>query len=137
LNHRADDRGEQLRRSLTGEEWNPVLAVLAGGMVGSLARTVVSRAVPLAAGAFPVATLSVNLVGSFCLGVVLARRAGQLSIHFWAIGVFGSFTTFSAFSFEVFELLDIGAVAVAAGYVAASLLGGLCAAVVGLRVGRP
>jgi CrcB protein len=88
---------------------------------------------------FPVATLAINLIGSLLLGLYLARRqrslAGRLSVPFWGIGVFGSFTTFSAFSVEVVQLLGHREVGPALGYVAASLVGGLLAAVVGQRIG--
>jgi CrcB protein len=81
----------------------------------------------------------VNLIGSFVLGLYLARweravsRSG--SLRFWAIGVLGSFTTFSAFSVDVVRLLDAGRLAAGGAYVAVSLIGGLVCAVAGLRVG--
>jgi CrcB protein len=83
--------------------------------------------------------LAVNVSGSFLLGLYLSRRersaGGPWSLQFWAIGVLGSFTTFSAFSLEVVQLLAEGHSGTAAGYVAASVLGGIFAAAVGQRIG--
>lgn len=112
-------------------------AVLMGGLVGSATREAVAR---LAAWPdFPVATLIVNLVGSLLLGIYLARRehrrAPGWSLQFWAIGALGSFTTFSAFSLDVVRLLDGGRAGVALAYVVASIVGGVCLAVFGRRLG--
>jgi CrcB protein len=113
--------------------------VLGGGLLGSAARGVIAVAVPTPSGGFPVATLIVNLAGSFLLGFYLARReravSARWSLRFWAIGALGSFTTFSTFSLEVFQLIEIGHVPVALGYVGASTLGGLAVALIGDRVG--
>jgi fluoride exporter len=113
----------------------PWMAVMAGGLVGSCARLGVAEL--LGATTFPWAAVAVNLGGSFLLGLYLARRerAVESSIPFWAIGVFGSFTTFSVFSLDVVRLLDGGRPALAGGYVAASLIGGLAFALLGERVG--
>lgn len=114
-----------------------LLAVAAGGVVGSAARTGVEAWV--GGGEFPVAVLVVNLVGSFLLGFYLSRRertvSGETSLHFWAIGALGSFTTFSTFSVELVVMLEAGDATTAASYLAASILGGLIAAVMGLRIG--
>lgn len=113
--------------------------VLGGGLLGSTVRGIVATLAPITLGAFPVATLFVNLTGSFLLGLFLARReravAPRWSLRFWAIGALGSFTTFSAFSLEVFQLIETGELAVAFGYLVASLLGGLAAALAGERLG--
>lgn len=115
-------------------------AVAAGGLAGSAARAGLATAFPSVPAAFPTVTLAVNLGGSLLLGYYLARRqrsvAARWTLPFWAIGVLGSFTTFSAFSVEVVRLLDAGAAWPAAGYVAASTLGGLAAVVLGQRLGR-
>ena len=85
------------------------------------------------------AALVVNLVGSFLLGLYLARReravAAESSIPFWAIGVLGSFTTFSAFSLDVVYMIDAGRGLVACGYVVVSVIGGLTVALFGERLG--
>lgn len=113
--------------------------MLGGGLLGSAAREVIETAVPSGSAEFPVATLIVNLLGSFLLGFYLARReravSARWSLRFWAIGALGSFTTLSTFSLEVFRLIDIGHLSTAVGYVFASTLGGLAVALIGDRVG--
>ncbi|MEX2623598.1 MAG: CrcB family protein [Acidimicrobiia bacterium] len=111
----------------------------AGGFVGSAVRSGIGLWVPTPRGAFPAGVLAVNLGGSFLLGLYLSRRersvGGRWSLQFWAIGVLGSFTTFSAFSLDVVHLLADGHPWTAAGYVTASVMGGLAAAVAGQRIG--
>jgi CrcB protein len=115
------------------------MAVLGGGLVGSAARTLIGNVLPTTPGAFPVATLMMNLIGSLFLGVYLARRERaatvRWSLQFWAIGVLGSFTTFSAFSLDVVHLLDANRPTPALGYVTASVIGGLLLALTGQRLG--
>ena len=120
--------------------WVGPLAVLAGGLVGSASRYLAISVSPWeSAGGFPVAILIINLVGSLLLGFYLVRREravqARWSLQFWAIGVLGSFTTFSAFSVEVFQLVESNQSLTALAYVAASMIGGLAAAVLGARVG--
>lgn len=80
-----------------------------------------------------------NLVGSFLLGLYLARRERAVSrrgsLQFWAIGLLGSFTTFSAFSVDLVRLLEAGRAGAAGVYLLSSICGGLLAAMLGLRVG--
>lgn len=127
-------------RPTTAVRTPPLLAVAAGGVVGSAGRVLVAEITRSQAGGWPVSTLAVNLVGAFLLGAYLARRqraiTGPWSLELWAIGALGSFTTFSGFSFEVVELLEAGRPSIAVGYVAASVIGGLAAASVGDIVGR-
>jgi CrcB protein len=114
--------------------------VLGGGLLGSGARAAIGLAIPGAAGGIPVATLIVNLSGSFLLGFYLVRRQRAVStgwaLQFWAIGALGSFTTFSTFSLEVFRLIEIGQLTLAVVYVLASTLGGLTLALLGDRLGK-
>ena len=110
-----------------------------GGLVGSAARAAVGMMTPATEGEFPTGVLIVNVLGSFLLGLYLARReravGGPASTAFWAIGVFGSFTTFSAFSVDLVELLTTGRGLVAVSYVSLSVVGGLALAQVGRRIG--
>lgn len=99
----------------------------------------VDTAIPTVEGGFPVGVLTVNLVGSFLLGLYLARRErsveGPATLRFWAIGLLGSFTTFSAFSLDLLVLLQAGRVVASSIYLLASVAGGLTLALVGHRTG--
>lgn len=119
--------------------WPAVAQVAAGGLIGSAARGVVDTTIPTVEGGFPVGVLTVNLVGSFLLGLYLARRErsveGPATLRFWAIGLLGSFTTFSAFSLDLLVLFQAGRVVASSIYLLASVAGGLTLALVGHRTG--
>ena len=116
-----------------------VLAAL-GGAVGALARWGLTLALPRTSGHWPWATLVVNLAGCLLLGVLLgaleALRPDDVRVRaLLGTGVLGGFTTFSAFAVEVVDLVGAGSVLVAAGYVVASVAGGVLAVGLGLRAG--
>jgi CrcB protein len=117
-----------------------VLAVLAGGIVGTTLRLSVDVLLPHGGGEFPIGTFLVNLVGSFVLGVLVAR-AWPVAPEWLRVGLgpglLGSFTTFSALAVSAVELTSAGMGVVAAVYVAASIVGGITAAALGIRLGAP
>lgn len=91
-----------------------VLAVAAGGALGSVLRLWLTNGVNAIAGrVFPYGTLAVNVLGCLAMGwlfVAFAERSGEdgwLRAGLLA-GVLGGFTTFSAFSMETFHLLEQG-----------------------------
>ncbi|MEO5534520.1 MAG: CrcB family protein [Pseudolysinimonas sp.] len=117
-----------------------LIAVLIGGAIGTGLRLLVDTLLPHGGTAFPIGTLIVNVVGSFLLAVLVARvwpvapgwvRAGL------GPGLLGSFTTFSALAVSTVELTVEGVGATAVLYVAASIVVGLAAAGLGLRLGAP
>ena len=115
-----------------------VLAAL-GGVLGALARAGIAELLPRHPGGWPWATLLVNLIGCLLLGALLAvlaarRASGERIQVFLGTGVLGGFTTYSAFALEVTDLVGAGRPAVAAGYVAVSVLGGVLAVAAGVRV---
>ncbi len=91
-----------------------VLAIAAGGAVGSVLRYWMSTWVhSLAGGDFPYGTLAVNVVGCLLMGFLFALFIDRLSSDSIVraavlIGVLGGFTTFSSFSIETFNLLEEG-----------------------------
>lgn len=120
-----------------------LLLVGAGGAVGAVLRhlvTVLVGGTGAAGGAFPVATLIVNGVGSFALGLVaalLSREAvDPMHKHLVAVGLLGALTTFSTFGLETVQLLEQGHASKAAGSVLANVTLALAAAWCGLRIGR-
>ncbi len=112
-----------------------LLVVALGGAIGSSARYLVNIAVPRLMGhGFPYATMVVNVLGSFLMGVlvvVLAHKGGTRFAPFLMTGLLGGFTTFSAFSLDAVKLWEAGQTASAAGYV----LGSVGLALVGLFAG--
>lgn len=117
------------------------LAVVAGGIVGTLARWSVGEIVSSPPSGFPWATLIVNVTGAFALGavgVILIERVtyvGNLRT-FLAIGLLGSYTTFSAMSVEGVRLIDSHRLGLAAGYWLATLVLGQLAGLLGMWSGR-
>lgn len=115
------------------------LSVAAGGAVGAWLRFVAGRLI--GANPFPYATLSVNVLGSLAMGLLagwLARHgeSGEPWRLLLGVGVLGGFTTFSAFSLELALMIERGAMAQAATYVALSLLGGVGGLFAGLALAR-
>ncbi|MCL4169229.1 UNVERIFIED_CONTAM: hypothetical protein GTU68_027362 [Idotea baltica] len=88
---------------------------------------------------FPIAIITVNVIGSFLMGmfVVAAAHKGLTNLSpFVMTGLLGGFTTFSAFSLEAVTLMERGQIAAAGVYVALSVglsLGGL---MLGLLIAR-
>ncbi|MEO1704135.1 MAG: fluoride efflux transporter CrcB [Pseudomonadota bacterium] len=103
--------------------------VALGGAVGSVLRALVGMSV-----AFPLGTLTVNVLGSFVIGLAWAAgidRSGPL-FPFLVLGLLGGFTTFSTFSLDTLRLMQDGQVAGAVAYVLGSVTLSLLAALAGL-----
>jgi len=121
---------------------NMILAVAAGGALGSVARYVVTSAAGAWWGAaFPWGTLAVNVIGSFAMGALvelfaLAWSPGAELRAFLTVGILGGFTTFSAFSLDIVILIERGQTALAVAYVGASVLVSVVALMAGLRLFR-
>ncbi len=118
-----------------------ILATL-GGALGSGTRHLVNIGITRALGpAYPWATLTVNVVGSFLMGflvdMIMRRFGGSPEMRtFLATGILGGFTTFSAFSLDISNLLGRGEAATALGYVVASVAISLLALYAGLALSR-
>jgi CrcB protein len=118
------------------------LHVALGGAIGSVLRYQLGRGMThwlgaQAVTAFPWATLAVNLLGSFAMGLLagfLARhgQGGEQWRLLVGVGLLGGFTTFSAFSLELMVLVERGQAAQAFIYAAVSVLAGLSALYLGL-----
>ena len=88
---------------------------------------------------FPLGTLLVNIGGAFVLALLVARfwsRAPEWLRAGLGVGLLGSFTTFSAVMVSLVEHATSGLWMMAAAYLSLSLVLGLIAAAIGLRVGR-
>jgi len=113
------------------------LLVGAGGAIGSMVRYAAYLFVGTKS--FPFATLTVNIIGSFIIGLVLAFSLKDESFLnnwklFLATGICGGFTTFSAFSAENVVLLQNEKYLLALSYILVSIITGIAAAWFGFSV---
>ncbi len=137
-----------LSQTPTGAQWlqlsgspNSLLLVGLGGFIGSVARYTLSGAVMhhAAGWRFPLGTFLVNVAGCLAIGLLagLTESRGLFSADarlFVFTGVLGGFTTFSAFGFESIALARRGELAVAALYIVLSVVVGLAAVWLGVRL---
>jgi CrcB protein len=118
------------------------LYVAVGGTLGVLARYGMQVGLyTIAPRGFPYATIVVNVVGCFVIGVVMAaaNERGVISPDLRLLlttGFCGGFTTFSTFTYETIALFSNGEAMYAILYSGCSLLLGFAATVAGLVVGR-
>ncbi len=113
------------------------LLVALGGAIGSVLRY--STSLLFTVKDFPVATLIVNIIGSFVIGIVIAFSIkDQQFLNNWkvflATGICGGFTTFSAFSAENIMLLQNGKYNLALLYSIISVIAGMAAAWLGYKL---
>ena len=113
-----------------------ILVVGAGSFVGGAARYLVSLAMKGVSKGFPGATLTVNLVGCFLIGLlwgVFSKNGSEGSnwALFLTVGLCGGFTTFSTFSKEALVMLQAGNIWGFAGYVSISVIAGIALVALG------
>ena len=102
------------------------IAVAIGGALGAMGRFAMSTWVFQINHRFPWATLTVNVLGSFLMGIlfVVIVERGALSMEMRSllmIGFLGAFTTFSTFSLDALGLWQNGHLFLALLYVLASV----------------
>lgn len=119
-----------------------LLYVALGGAIGASLRHLVNLASLRWLGPnFPWGTATVNIVGSFAMGLfieILTRRLGgsqELRLLI-ATGLLGGFTTFSAFSLDIANLWERGAVSSAFLYATGSVVLSIAALFAGLAMAR-
>jgi len=103
-----------------------------GGFIGTVLRYLLGQFIHARIGPpFPFGTLTINIIGSFVIGLVFAASEKGMIDQDWrlflAVGICGGFTTFSAFSLETLNLLRGGYTLYAFSYVTASLALGFLA----------
>ena len=118
-----------------------VSLVALGGAIGAACRYLMGVGVMRLTGPadFPVAVLSVNVIGSFLMGVFVVAAAQKGLTHlspFIMTGILGGFTTFSAFSLEAVTLMERGQIAAAGTYVALSVVLSIGGLMLGLWIAR-
>ena len=103
-----------------------LLAVALGGALGAVARYKTIGWVGHVTGhGFPWGTLTVNVVGSFLMGVLIEAGALRQFLTpelraFLAVGALGAFTTFSSFALDVATHWQRGEILETGVYIAAS-----------------
>jgi len=119
-----------------------ILSIAAGGAVGAVLRFWVSNGVYLVLGrGFPYGTLAVNVIGSLLMGLLYVFLLERMTVGpelrgLLLIGLLGSFTTFSTFSIETLNLIEQADYFKAALNMLISVFACVCAAWIGLNVGR-
>lgn len=117
-----------------------LIYVALGGALGAVARYLTGMAAVRVMGhGFPWGTLTVNIFGSFLMGVLVVALAELSATRFAPLlmtGLLGGFTTFSAFSLDAVALYERGAIGLAAGYVGMSVVLSLLALAAGMILSR-
>lgn len=118
----------------------PIFCVATGGAIGALLRYGLVQVVQhFSPTSFPAGTMLVNILGSFIMGLMMAKLLQQDSESarlFFITGVLGGFTTFSAFSWDALGLLQRGAFCSAAFYVGGSVILSLAAVAAGFALAK-
>ena len=116
------------------------LIVGVGGAVGSMLRYAVQKFFQAqTAAAFPTGTLLVNIAGCFLIGILWSLVSRSLTWNdemklLLMTGFCGGFTTFSAFTLEGIGLLKENRTVLFVIYLTASIVGGLLATFIGIRI---
>ena len=123
------------------ETWYQVAVLSLGGVLGVNARywlgVVISRWV---GSQFPWATFTINVTGSFAIGlctVVLSRWLPHPHARLLVVvGFLGGYTTFSSYSLESLTLWERGEHGLCLTYMVGSVVAGFVAVVLGTMVGQ-
>jgi fluoride exporter len=123
------------------ERWYQVAALSVGGILGVNARYWLGVVINRWTGAqFPWATFSINVSGSFSIGllsVLLARWLPHPHARLLVVvGFLGGYTTFSSYSFESLALWERGELGLCMAYMGGSVAAGFAAVVLGTALGR-
>lgn len=119
-----------------------LLLIAMGGAGGALCRyTLMNLIGVLSHNKFPLGTLAVNVIGSFCIGIMYVIIVEKVALHpDWRhiaiVGFLGAFTTFSTFSLETITLLENAQLGTALLYVLASIVCCVLAAWIAIVITR-
>lgn len=118
-----------------------LVAIAAGGGLGAVARHELELTFPAGNGSIPWTTLAIDVSGAFLLAVLVVFVVDRWSPMehvqpFACVGFCGGFTTFSTFMVEVVLLARDGHVMTGALYVTMTVVVGVVAVLVGIRVAR-
>jgi fluoride exporter len=120
--------------------WRDCLLVGFAGALGCMLRFLISRGIQTPSARFPAATLTANLLGCVLIGVLLqAHRHGWVSDRsklVLGVGFLGGLTTLSAMSLETIDAWEKGNLSQGLAYLVITVVGGLLAVALGIRVLR-
>jgi fluoride exporter len=118
-------------------EIRSLVCVGAGGLIGTVLRYLIMNAAYALAGQLTVfATLTVNIIGSFAIGILhgYSQYLSTDSKTFLMAGVLGGFTTFSTFALDSVTLADKTTMMLSASYIAASVIFSILAVLAGMAL---
>jgi CrcB protein len=123
------------------ETWYRVAVLSVGGVLGVNARFWLGVAINRwTSSQFPWATFTINITGSFAIGLctaVLARWLPHPHVRLLVIvGFLGGYTTFSSYSIESLTLWERGERGLCLTYLLGSVVAGFAAVVLGTILGR-
>lgn len=107
-----------------------ILAVGAGGFIGSVLRYLISL-IPITENlVFPIKTFMINIVGCFLIGLIALSLIKNMELSpqmllFLKVGLCGGFTTFSTFALETTDLIKAGHISTAFLYIILSVFIGI------------
>ena len=109
-----------------------ILAVGAGGFVGSVCRYLIGFIPISETMIFPIKTFMINIIGCIAIGAIVAWATKDTEVNphlllFLKAGVCGGFTTFSTFALESSDLIKGGHTGLALLYMAGSVVAGIVA----------
>ena len=128
----SDIRPPRIHTSVLG-------AVAGGGAIGAVARWALAEGLPHDRAEFPWATFVTNVVGCLLIGVLMVLVVERwperrLVRPFVGTGILGGFTTFSTYTVDTRTLLAADRGGLAAAYLLGTVVAGLLAVVLGLRL---
>jgi CrcB protein len=121
-------------------KWVLIGLVAFGSALGGTFRFLLADLINMFVRGFPLATLTINVLGSFLIGVffVYCSRSMHQEVlrAFLMVGLMGGFTTFSSFSLETLTLFEEGKFLLALLYIGSSFLLGLIGVYLGVTLMR-
>ncbi|MFT9847032.1 fluoride efflux transporter CrcB [Aneurinibacillus sp. REN35] len=112
-----------------------IVWVALGGFFGAISRYAAVQWIDRRMhSAFPYGTMTVNLLGSFLLGLLYGWDVDRQLTLLLGAGFLGSFTTFSTFAYETVQLQEKGKRKEIVVYISISVLLGILAAALGLWI---
>jgi fluoride exporter len=130
-----------IRPTRRSREHRTLVAVAAGGYLGTLGRYLATQTWPTPSGGFPATTFAINTSGAFLIAVILATLLTRHPTNRWlrpflCTGVIGGWTTMSALAVDLVLLSEEGHATVAVTYAVATLVAGVFAAWLGVAIAR-